>query len=97
MNALEMLASMNQQQAQQLMAVNLLAISVIMKKAGLQEITVSMDDFSILAPGETLEPIQNLDGGFTYRFVSPLAKKPVPQAVRKDNSRKRHPTKKAAK
>ncbi len=96
MNALEMLASMNQQQAQQLMAVNLLAISVIMKKAGLQEITVSMDDFSILAPGETLEPIQNLDGGFTYRFVSPLAKKPVPKHIT-THKRQKHPTKKAAK
>lgn len=94
MNALEMLSSMSQAQSQQLMAVNLLAISVIMKKAGLTEITVSMDDFSILTPGETLEPIQNMDGGFTYRFVSPMAKKPVPKAVRKDNSRKSHPTKK---
>lgn len=83
-NALEMLTAMNEAQSHQLMAASLLAIAVCMKKAGLQEISVTPDDFKLIEQGETLEPIPNVAGGFTYRFkkvVPPLAKKPVPDVV----------------
>lgn len=84
-NALEMLSAMNEAQAKQLMAASLLAIAVCMKKAGLVEISVTPDDFKLIEPGETLEPIPNVAGGFTYRFskVAPLlAKKPTPEFVK---------------
>lgn len=84
-NAMQMLSAMNQAQAKQLMAANLLAIACCMKKAGLSEITINQEEIrELIEPGETLEPIQNVDGGFTYRFVKaqpPLAKRPVPKAV----------------
>ena len=81
-NALEMLSAMNEAQAKQLMAASLLAIAVCMKKAGLNEISVTPDDFKLIEPGETLEPIPNVAGGFTYRFSKQppiLAKKPMPE------------------
>lgn len=85
-NTLQMLSAMNQAQMQQLMAANLLAIAVCMKTAGVNEITISPEEIGkIIEPGETLEPFPNVDGGFTYRFVKhekPLAKKPVPMAIK---------------
>lgn len=84
-NALAMLSAMNEQQANQLMAATLLAISVIMKKTGLKEIEVGPDDYKLITPGETLEPIPRVDGGFIYRFTEvtpPLAKRATPKAMK---------------
>lgn len=86
MKALETLAAMNEAQTTQFMAATLLAISVIMKKQGIDEITVTPKDFELLKPGETLEPIPNVAGGYTYRFKTapkPLAKLPTPKPKKK--------------
>lgn len=81
---LDLLSSMNQQQTQQFMAANLLAIGVIMKKHGLAEIEISPTDYQLLEQGETLTPIPTIEGGMIYRFEKaplPLAKREVPEFV----------------
>lgn len=86
MKALETLAAMNEAQTTQFMAATLLAISVIMKKQGIDEITVTPKDLDLLKPGETLEPIPHVAGGYTYRFKQapkPLAKLPTPKPKKK--------------
>lgn len=84
---LAMLSAMNQAQQQQFMAATLLAVAVIMKKTGLTEISITPEEVgALLKPGETLEPVPLLGGGFSYKFVQalpPLAKKPVPSKVKK--------------
>lgn len=91
-NALELLSAMNEQQTRQMMAANLLAIAVCMKKSGLQEITISPGDIAkLIEPGESLLPSQNVDGGFTYRFVKaqpPLAKLPTPTTMTKPREKR---------
>lgn len=82
--SLDILSAMNQQQTQQFMAATLLAIGVIMKKSGLQEIEISPNDYALLEQGETLEPIPTVEGGMIYRFEKaplPLAKREVPGFV----------------
>jgi hypothetical protein len=84
--SLAMLSAMNQAQSQQFMAATLLAIAVVMKKAGVDTLDITPEDFSLLRQGESLEPIRRVDGGYTYKFVqadAPLAKKPVPKKVLK--------------
>lgn len=92
-NAMQMLSAMNQAQAKQLMAANLLAIACCMKKAGLSEITINQEEIrALIEPGETLEPIQNVDGGFTYRFVKVqpvLAKLPLPVGIAGKSTKKK--------
>jgi hypothetical protein len=81
---MDLLSSMNQQQMQQFMAANLLAIGVIMKKHGLTEIEISPTDYALLEQGESLEPIPTVEGGMIYRFEKaplPLAKREVPGFV----------------
>lgn len=85
-NTLEMLTAMNEAQTTQFMAATLLAIAIVMKKAGLEEVTVGADDMQLLRPGETLEPVPNMAGGYTYRFKrapGPLEKLPTPKAMKK--------------
>lgn len=85
---LDLLSSMNQQQTQQFMAANLLAIGVIMKKHGLAEIEISPTDYQLLEQGETLTPIPTIEGGMIYRFEKaplPLAKREVPAALYADD------------
>lgn len=85
--SLAMLSAMNQAQSQQFMAATLLAIAVVMKKAGVDQLDITPEDFALLRQGESLEPIRRMDGGYTYKFVqadAPLAKKPVPKRVKKD-------------
>jgi hypothetical protein len=82
--SLDMLSAMNQQQTQQFMAANLLAIAITMKKAGLTEMEISPQDYELLEQGETLEPIPTVEGGMIYRFEKaplPLAKREVPGFV----------------
>ncbi len=78
---MDILSTMNQQQTQQFMAANLLAIAIVMKKAGVTEMEISPSDYALLEQGETLEPIPTVEGGMIYRFEKaplPLAKLEVP-------------------
>ncbi len=91
LNALETLSAMNEAQTTQFVAATLLAMAVMMKKTGMTEVTITQEDFKLLEPGETLHPIPNVGGGYTYRFakaLAPLAKLPTP-AVMKKTTRKR--------
>lgn len=84
-DTLALMSAMNQQQAQQFMAATLLAIAITMKKQGLAEMEIGVNDYALLEPGETLEPIPTVDGGMIYRFVKvtpPLAKRVVPDEMK---------------
>lgn len=86
-DTLALMTAMNQQQSQQFMAATLLAIAIIMKKSGQSEITITPNDYVMLEPGETLEPIPTVDGGMIYRFVKvepPLAKRVVPEQIKNE-------------
>lgn len=84
-DTLALMSAMNQQQSQQFMAATLLAIAITMKKQGLTEMEISVNDYALLEQGETLEPIPTVDGGMIYRFVKvtpPLAKRVVPEEMK---------------
>lgn len=82
---LALMSAMNQQQSQQFMAATLLAIAITMKKQGLTELEISPNDYALLEPGETLEPLPTVEGGMIYKFVKvtpPLAKRVVPAEMK---------------
>ncbi|ALV77325.1 hypothetical protein JGZ79_17835 [Pseudomonas aeruginosa] len=67
--ALETLTAMNQRQQEQFTQATVLAIGVVMKKVGINEISVGPEDFTKLLPGEKVTVEELVGGGFTYRLT----------------------------
>lgn len=65
-NSLEVLTAMHEAQAEQFQRATLLAIGVIMRKLDVSQITITMDDVSLIAEDDVMAVNKGVNGELTY-------------------------------
>lgn len=68
--SLELLTTLEGRQQEQFIQATILAIGIIMKKLGVDSVSVGTEDFEALQAGEKVQVIPNIGGGFTYNLVN---------------------------
>lgn len=68
--SLELLTTLEGRQQQQFTQATILAIGIIMKKLGVDSVSVGQEDFEALQAGEKVQVVPNIGGGFTYNLVN---------------------------